>query len=693
MQVMKEWYIALDAEVKELKSRGGTGYTIVNGAFLYRDSKASIYTFQLTIELFFPSDTPVRVEIGGESVNGEILGTEGFEIEIKLNTYIGETVKEAKLFSEPWQLLEELGDRLSEVEQAPERLKRVQRVMTGTVPVRHAEKMNGPHFELIYRSYYNDVTYVWGPPGTGKTYHLSRVVAQHAKKEKSVLVLAHSNAAVDVLMLEVARLLTARGEWRDGEVIRYGYSQDEAVQSHPSLLAAKMADPGLQSEQEELLARRHDLKSRVSLTKQDERELSELRKAARKLRLELKEQEEKQAERAKVIGATLTKCAIDPALYQRTYDLVVVDEVSMAYVPQIAFAASLGKRVVVCGDFKQLPPIAMSRHPLVEKWLREDVFHHVGIASKLSHPHLYMLKEQRRMHPDISSFTNSFIYEGKVSDHESVHARNEIAAKGPFPGKATLLLDTQDMGAHSLTDAASRSRYNIVSGLMSLHLAVQYAKRGLSVGIVTPYKAQARFLSICARKLQATGVTIATVHRFQGAERDVMIFDVVDSEPQERPGVLFFNKNSQRLINVAVTRARGKFIQIADVAYTKAQLANRLAFSQLTMHLKRQGSLTRNRDFLQEVANKKLRWFPGESPYLYKDIRSAKESILISAPQDMSKRLRSELKHAGVSVKICKAPTFLVLIDNTILWTGAETTVRLRSPETVTLLKSYLTGR
>ena len=85
----------------------------------------------------------------------------------------------------------------------------------------------------------------------------------------------------------------------------------------------------------------------------------------------------------------------------------------MAYVPQIALVASLGKRIVVCGDFYSYP-IAMANHELVRKWLGEDIFYHAGIVESVNkseaHPNLFMLQEQRRMHADISKFTNSFIY-------------------------------------------------------------------------------------------------------------------------------------------------------------------------------------------------------------------------------------------------------------------------------------------
>jgi superfamily I DNA and/or RNA helicase len=61
-----------------------------------------------------------------------------------------------------------------------------------------------------------------------------------------------------------------------------------------------------------------------------------------------------------------------------------------------------------------------------------------------------------------------------------------------------------------------------------------------------------------------------TVHRFQGQERDVVIIDTVDAEPMN-PGVLLSERGARstahNLINVAISRARGKLIVVADVGY------------------------------------------------------------------------------------------------------------------------------
>ena len=46
----------------------------------------------------------------------------------------------------------------------------------------------------------------------------------------------------------------------------------------------------------------------------------------------------------------------------------------MAYIPQSIYAASLTKeRIIFIGDFRQLPPIAISEGELVDKWLKRYI--------------------------------------------------------------------------------------------------------------------------------------------------------------------------------------------------------------------------------------------------------------------------------------------------------------------------------
>ena len=107
----------------------------------------------------------------------------------------------------------------------------------------------------------------------------------------------------------------------------------------------------------------------------------------------IRQKESQLVKTAFIVGTTLAKAASDSAVYEKDFDLVILDEASMAYVPQAAFAAALGKRVIICGDFKQLPPIASARDSLVTKWLKEDIFHRSGIVDWVKngklHPHLF----------------------------------------------------------------------------------------------------------------------------------------------------------------------------------------------------------------------------------------------------------------------------------------------------------------
>jgi superfamily I DNA and/or RNA helicase len=95
-----------------------------------------------------------------------------------------------------------------------------------------------------------------------------------------------------------------------------------------------------------------------------------------------------------------------------------------------------------------------------------------------------------------------------------------------------------------------------------------------SIGVITPYAAQAAEIR---RLLAARGIGDAvecnTIHRFQGRECDAIILDLVDAAPM-RPSALV--TDAPNLINVSISRARGKLVIVADVAYFTAASADGL---------------------------------------------------------------------------------------------------------------------
>jgi len=740
--IIEEWQIALESEKDFLKYNGGTKHILVNGTPVYELGKSTVCLFTLYSELFVSEGTPVRVKIGTVDYQGEVLSIKGLQIEIKINETFKAKIPYAELYSEPWELLDQLSERLGEIKDYRKKLERVKRLLNGDAPCKHLLKMKKrSKNELLYRSFYNATTYLWGPPGTGKSYNLTKVIISHYKQNKSVLVLAHSNAAVDVLMKNIVNELEQKDEWVPGDILRYGYTKDEVLLQHESILASKFVEQSNSSiELDTLVDRKDSMLSRAkrgTASKGDLNELRKLQSQLSKMRLQSKEIEKDLVDDAKVIGTTLSKSASDSLLYNRQFDLIIVDEISMAYVPQLAFAASLGKRIVVCGDFKQLPPVAVSyRNPLVKKWLQEDLFHHVGIADLINkeeiHPNLYILQEQRRMHPSISSFTNKYIYQSLVFDHQSVTKNQVIANHKPFAGEASVLVNTNLFQSCALKDESTKSRYNLTSALLSIQMLLSAIVNGVqSIGIVTPYRAQAKLLSdlhkeiVGRTKYKELPIQIATVHRFQGSECEVLFFDTVDSYPQYSAGRLLTDEKSERLINVAITRSKGKFVHLSDLSFYNRKLNKATTLSKLINHQKEQSHVAGENDFQQifkkNISNR-LQWFinDGNNDHseLIDDLKSATKRVIICMPNlsEMTLTLRKIINELTVKITFISCSLYdnqknltfiqldqvqpMIIIDDEYLWIGAPFSkhssnqsmylCRLQGQKTIQTIKGYM---
>jgi superfamily I DNA and/or RNA helicase len=123
------------------------------------------------------------------------------------------------------------------------------------------------------------------------------------------------------------------------------------------------------------------------------------------------------------------------------------------------------------------------------------------------------------------------------------------------------------------TPAGSYSRYNERHAEIAVELATQAVQGGAeSIAIITPYAEQVRRINrlLAAVPGLTNHVECRTVHRFQGGERDVVIFDTVDADHLP-PGRLLSGKmpgsSAPNLINMSISRARGKLLIVADVEY------------------------------------------------------------------------------------------------------------------------------
>ncbi|WP_456271248.1 AAA domain-containing protein [Bacillus sp. AK031] len=711
--MIQQWKSALTAEIQKLKEYEGRGIPILRGKHLANNEKGAVYWLILAYPGSVFQGGAILFEYRGKRYEGSVLSSEGTDVIVELDTDLGDETGRGTLFNEPWDLLNKLMDRLEEIEEDPVKLSKVEKVMSpGGNSFHPREKVQSLIHEAVLRSKYNPVTYIWGPPGTGKTYNLARTAAYQYVNGQKVLLLSHSNAAVDVLILEMSRFLQENNKWVPGEVIRYGFPEKEEVLSHPDLSVVRLAetqDADIGEKKRKFEKKRFILKKKLTkkFTSMDSAQLTKVEVGLAKLREKLRKNENTFVNEAEVVATTLSKAATDPLIYQNQFDLVIIDEASMAFSPQIAFAATLGKRAVICGDFRQLPPIAVSRHKMTEKWLKQDIFHLSGITDRVergeSHPQLMLLPVQRRMHPDISAFTNKEFYHSLVSDHPDVLPQREtITGLAPFEDEAAVLLSVSDSLAWCQTDGGSR--WNLLSSLVSIQLMLSANHSGMSsIGFVTPYRAQAKWMnSILPFFFNARDLTIhceimaATVHKFQGSEKDMVIFDSTDSSPHEKAGTLLAKKESGRLINVSVTRAKGKFILVSDDSFVKQHLSAEKPIRKLISYLEEKTlRQSKNMDtLLNPVFTKRLRWYHKENTdKLIRDICFAKDEVILSfeKPEDLPNSVWETLANNQSKkniIVLCKQSAGIPLqhyqkqeahfiqpyigLDKKVLWFGAD---------------------
>jgi hypothetical protein len=336
----------------------------------------------------------------------------------------------------------------------------------------------------------------------------------------------------------------------------------------------------------------NDFERHKKIVEQTQEEVRKLREQRDLLLKQLEELASVLIKEAKVIATTLTKSYISQVILNREYDCVVVDEASMAPLPALWCATGLAKKnVVIVGDFYQLPPIAKHKvlrrkekseeeirkeEALVEKWLKRDIFVTSGIFSAISSgikpDWLEQLKIQYRMHPDIAGVVNSLVY-GKSGKQFELDSSEDVRDKGrerleksPLENAHIGIYDTSKVGSLP-TRTDSGSYYNLYQAFLSVALAKQAIESGYkSIGIISPFRAQTNLIQkIVVDEGLNNSIEANTVHRFQGGQKQIIIFDTTTS----RPTILLDDQHEggddEKLLNVAFSRAKEKCIVVADV--------------------------------------------------------------------------------------------------------------------------------
>ena len=423
------------------------------------------------------------------------------------------------------------------------------------------------------------IRFTWGPPGTGKTRVLGKAVASAAVAGSRVLVLAHANVAVDVAIQRIADELGDDTLVRGGRVVRVGTPQSGALSGLNGLLPhdiAGAACPGLTDRIAALGAELHDLSDQARLSTDVPgvgHRISAVRDELKRAKAELDDGARLVIDEAVVVATTLARAVVDEQLWSSHFDIIVIDEASMAPLPIVLALVMRGATTVsIFGDFRQLPPVAVSDHEVARAYFDRDVFEYGQVVHLHERgaidPRLTTLTTQFRMGEGICAVVNDLAYDHMLRTAPTARdAAVRAAERGIGPGAEMVVVDTSSLQAicEIEVEPASWSRVNLRHAVLAASIAQSLRSDDFSsVGVISPYRAQAQLLASLVRS--AHGIEVATIHRFQGSECDAIVLDLTDARPIAGPSRLtgVDGDLARRLLNVAISRARHKLVVLAD---------------------------------------------------------------------------------------------------------------------------------
>jgi hypothetical protein len=363
---------------------------------------------------------------------------------------------------------------------------------------------------------------------------------------------------------------------------------------------------------------------------------------------------------SKVLGLTCTKTYLAVREIGQV-DVVIMDEASMVLLPMAWFAAGLAReRVIVCGDFCQIPPIVPTGQQAVFDVLGHDVFAAAGLDNPLAdRSRMIMLDTQYRMDKAICGLVSEPMYSGLLHTSSKTKIARLAKEMPPAPYDGTLtIVDTSDLWPFESVNAFF-SRFNLMHALLVRNLVWHFQRRGYiqeqsDLAVCTPYAAQARLIGkLLDGEDFGRLVQVGTVHSFQGDERDAILLELPESHGGARMLGQFLQgippkHVGARLINVAVSRAKNHLLVLANLTHLDRLLPSASLLRGILYDIQRNGRVIPGADLLAlRPIESDLRGLIGRvpldfdaetigvfnqstfDPAIEADISNAKESIVI----------------------------------------------------------------
>lgn len=420
------------------------------------------------------------------------------------------------------------------------------------------------------------ISIIHGPPGTGKTTTLVALAETILKNEKQILVCAPSNNAVDLLAERLANkgisvLRVGNISRMDDEML--SLTLEQKMHAHPDWQQIKKV---------RILAQEADRNAQVYKRNFGEEERSErklFRQEAKELRIWAAQLEDRLTDEilqaTQVIATTLIGVS-HKVLTRIKFKTVLIDEASQALEAECWNAILKADKVILAGDPMQLPPTVKSEEA---KQLGMSITLLDRMRQVLEH--VSLLTIQYRMNDKILGFPNQQFYNNQLQSAISVaqHILPEDLSPLSF-------IDTAGCGFEEVFHPENRSLSNPGECQILLdHLIKNIAMySGVSIGIISPYAEQVRFIKqqmAAQKQLALLDIEVNTIDGFQGQEKEVIYISLVRCNDKAEIGFL----KDQRRLNVAMTRAQKKLVMVGD----SATITSHAVFSDLIQYVEQNG--------------------------------------------------------------------------------------------------------
>ena len=405
-----------------------------------------------------------------------------------------------------------------------------------------------------------------GPPGTGKTSYglLNTLQEELASTQESVLLLSYTNRAVD----EICSKLLESGI----AFIRIGGRLACETAYRPYLLDSLASHCSHAAELKSML-----VDTRV------------------------------------VVGTTTALNAHIHLFGIKRFGLAIIDEASQILEPHLAGLLSATaadgtcaiRKIILIGDHKQLPAVVQQRaeeSAVGEPELRAihltdcrlSLFERLLKQYRDDPEVTYMLTRQGRMHPDIARFPNYAFYQNRLREVPLQHQKQLLPPAGRGIDGIDDLLTTRriafvavENGRPGASDKVNADEARVIAATVVhvFRLEQQRFDALQTVGVIVPYRNQIAEIRNVLETYAIEAlrhITIDTVERYQGSQRDYIIYGFTIQQYYQ---LAFLSANVfeedgsiiDRKLNVAMTRAREHLVLVGNPSL----LANNITFYKL----------------------------------------------------------------------------------------------------------------